>query len=58
VNDWNAWKQQMRVAIQAASIVRECHDKMARGLGALDPSTFACREALAAALEAGKDGGR
>jgi hypothetical protein len=24
----------------------------------LDPSTFACREALAAALEAGKDGGR
>lgn len=36
MNDWDQWKQAMRMAIQAASIVRESHDKMAQGLGAPD----------------------
>jgi hypothetical protein len=58
VNDWAVWKQQMRVAIQAASIVRECHDKMARGLGAPDEDDMRRFAEEAAALEAGKDGGR
>lgn len=35
-NNFDTWKQSMRVAIQAASIARQCHDKMARGLGAPD----------------------
>lgn len=34
--DFDVWVAHMRVAIQAASIVRESHDKMARGLGAPD----------------------
>jgi hypothetical protein len=34
MNNFDAWVQQMRVAIQGASIARECHDKMARGEGA------------------------
>jgi len=36
LNDFETWKLHMRVAIQAASITRECHDKMARGAGAPD----------------------
>lgn len=30
------WVWHMRIAIQAASIARECHDRMARGVGAPD----------------------
>lgn len=36
MNDWDEWKKHMRVAIEAASIVRQCHNKMARGLGPPD----------------------
>lgn len=50
LNDWDEWKKHMRVAIQAASIVRECHDKMARGLGAPDADDMRGYAEEAAAL--------
>lgn len=36
LDSWDEWKLHMRTAIVAASIVRECHDMMARGAGAPD----------------------
>ena len=36
MNNWDEWRRQMRVAIQAAAIVRQCFDKMAEGRGAPD----------------------
>lgn len=36
MNDFDAWKAQMRVSIQAAAIVRQCFDKMAEGRAAPD----------------------
>jgi hypothetical protein len=41
---------QMRVALQAASIVHQCHDKMARGLGAPNEDDMRSYAEEAAAL--------
>jgi hypothetical protein len=50
LSDWDTWKAHMRVAIQAASIVRECHDKMARGEGAPDEDDMVRYRGEAAAI--------
>ena len=33
-DNYELWKAHLRIAIMGATIARECHDMMARGLGA------------------------
>lgn len=43
------WKQQMRIAIQGASIARQCHDRMAAGISA--PSQLEMTRFIEKAME-------
>lgn len=40
--DIEEWKLQMRIAIQAASIVRQCHDTMAAGFSVPRQADMKC----------------